>query len=453
MPDKRLPTVSIYYPLGNTKRLEYAAWNTFILRLGIEYSILSDKTAFLKKSGVCINYSNEDLNHGLQILPHGLLSESGVRKIPDLEESEWQGFFCFFKQEKGDIPFDLFSASFYLLTLYEEYGSEKIDEHGRFDYQESLAFRKGFLEIPIVDRWVDCLGLELTKKYPGFVFRRKQIFSCINTFDVDFPYLYRKKGLIKIVGASIRDLWKSDFKNLASRFKTLLHFEPDPYWEALRQIHEIQTKAGKNYLLFVMMGGKDKYGMNTFRPGKSYFAYLKNSRRVTVGLHPSYDTFLNPDLLMTEKKRLQNIWEGNEISSSRQHYLRMRIPDTFRELRKAGLTNDYTLAYAKAPGFRSGTAISYRFYDVEKEEESEIILHPTVVMDSTLITHLQLSPEEAIVKLKKMIEECYQSAGKYISVWHNSNLDGNEEENPWINVFMTSFKYAISLENNNFVKK
>jgi hypothetical protein len=149
---------------------------------------------------------------------------------------------------------------------------------------------------------------------------------------------------------------------------------------------------------------------------------------------------------MTEKKTLEKILQ-HPIVFSRQHFLRMLTPYTFQALLQAGICEDFTLGFAKAPGFRSGTAVPHFFYDLQKEETTDLLLHPTVMMDSTLIFHLKLSPEAALEKIKSLVDACKQSGGDYLSLWHNSNLSGSPEKNPWIRVFIESQNYAISMEN------
>ena len=50
-----------------------------------------------------------------------------------------------------------------MLSRYEEYLPHIKDEYGRFEAKESLAFKYGFLEIPIVDKWVQILKIEILK--------------------------------------------------------------------------------------------------------------------------------------------------------------------------------------------------------------------------------------------------------------------------------------------------
>jgi len=85
--------LTIYSSIANTKRLEFVANHLFNQVLGTKFQIVSDPSLFRKQTGPCINYSDEPLNHGLQISPHGLLSESGIHAIRDLQTAEWNGLF------------------------------------------------------------------------------------------------------------------------------------------------------------------------------------------------------------------------------------------------------------------------------------------------------------------------------------------------------------------------
>jgi hypothetical protein len=445
--------IFIYSSSENNTRLEYIARHIFNHILGIDFEIVGEKALFLRQKGICVNYSEEPLNHGLQIVPQGLLTEKGVREIMDLAESEWKSFFCFFSQAKGDIPFDLFSAAFYLLTSYEEYFSKKLDEHGRFDEKAALSYRKDFLEIPLIDRWAYCLKEELEKIYLETDYKLRK-YRYVSTFDIDFPYIYRYKGLFKNTGAMIRDLLKFDFSKILERLSVVFRFAEDPYMQAIKWLNDFHKKSGIPYYIFVLLGKRGKYGKSTVYPTRTYYRYLQNLNRkeVSVGLHPSYDTYHNSGLLNKEKKALEKILDDGELAVIRRHFLRMTCPESFREAISAGFSEDFTFGFSKCPGFRSGTAIPYYFYDVENDVASNLLVRPTIVMDATLINHLHLSPEEALLKINRLADECKKSGGDFLSLWHNSNLAGDEERNPWVKIFIESFYYAISLKSNNFAE-
>ncbi|MDR0864377.1 MAG: hypothetical protein LBO74_05525, partial [Candidatus Symbiothrix sp.] len=300
--------VTIYSSSGNTKRLDFVGRHLFAGILGTEFQITSDRAFYLAQTGPCINYSKENLNRGLQIFPQGILFETGIHPVKDLNVSEWKGLFCFFYDGKGDIPFDLFAAAFYLLTLYEEYFPVQLDEHGRFDHNESLLFRNGVLEIPVVDRWAYMLKEELGQTED---FRLRK-YRAVSTYDIDHPFLYRYKGMIKNTGGLLRDLLKWNFKGIKDRVSVQLRLQEDPYLVAIQNIHTIQSQSHRPYYVFVLLGKRGKYGRTTFYSPKSYYRYLKNLDLVQIGLHPSYDTLRNLAALLSEKTQLEHIL-GQEV--------------------------------------------------------------------------------------------------------------------------------------------
>ncbi|MDR2804478.1 MAG: hypothetical protein LBB85_02385 [Dysgonamonadaceae bacterium] len=440
--------ITIYSSSDNTKRLEFIAEHLFRDVLGAEFQITSDALFYRTQTGPCINYSNETFNYGIRIFPQGLLFETGMHPIEDLQIAEWHDLFCFFYSGQGDLPFDVFAASFYLLSLYEEYFPSSLDEHGRWDHRNSLLFRHKVLDIPVIDRWAYRLKAALENAGFSTAGFRLRNYRAVSTYDIDYPFLYRYKGFIKNIGGGLRDLLKKNFKAVNIRLSALFRRSEDPYMEALRLIHTTEMQANRSYYLFVLLGKKGKYGRSTLYSPQAYYRYLRRLSGVCIGLHPSYQTqpAQSYPTLMTEKRELENILQQSVVRS-RQHFLQMQVPGTFQRLLQAGICEDFTLAFAKMPGFRSGTAVPHRFYDLQKDEVTDLCLHPTVMMDSTLIFHLKLTPEAALEKIQALIDACKQSGGDYLSLWHNSNLAGSPDENPWIRVFIESHRYAISAEN------
>ncbi|MDL2223856.1 polysaccharide deacetylase family protein [Bacteroidales bacterium OttesenSCG-928-M06] len=437
--------ILVYFNGKETNRLHYTLRHLLDNILGAEFSIISDKKKFSKHDGPQINYSEDTSLPGIQIIPEGLLSEKGVKARADMKISQWKGLFVFFHTGQSVIPFDLFAASFYLLTLYEEHFPKELDKHGRFRHDESLLYRNGVLEIPVIDRWAYFLKEELDRAgYNTSPFALRK-FQTIGTYDIDYPFMYRNKGVIKNTAGIFKDLIKGNFKAVKDRTITQLHLKEDPYLKALMLINEIQKKLNKPYYLFILLGDRGKYGITTLYSPQRYYNYIKDLESVKIGLHPSYNSFRNLEQLMKEKTELENIL-GYPVDCSRQHFLRMQSPETFQELNMIGIKEDFTLAFAQVPGFRSGTAIPYHFYDIRKDEESQLLIHPTVMMDSTLIFHQNLTPEQALKKIKNLIDECKKSGGDYLSLWHNSNLVYSPQKNPWISVFIHSYKYAIKVE-------
>ena len=155
----------LIYTSEATKRLEYILRFIFADILNLEFQITTDKINFKKSNLPKINYSNEELEDSFWIEPKELLFETNIlhKKI---DVSTWNNHKIFFQtSEKSDIPFDVFAASFYLISRYEEYLPFSADQHGRFEANQSLAFNNGFLQDPIVDQWIYELAQMLKNKF------------------------------------------------------------------------------------------------------------------------------------------------------------------------------------------------------------------------------------------------------------------------------------------------
>ena len=437
-----------------SSRLEYIAEHLFKNILGVDFILSDDKQAFLNHQGTCINYSSENLsseklNQVLQIVPFGLLEEKGINPHIQIDGFYWDELFCFFPNPQGDIPFDIFSASFYLLTSYEEYGTAKSDIHSRFPHEESLAYRSGFLDIPLIDRWAHKFKELLIGKFGGEENYSPRQYRFVSTFDIDYPYLYRNKGLVKNAGGALRDLLKKKYTDFSERLKVVLHLKRDPYFQAVCWIDDFHKKHEKSYYFFILLSKYGKYGRKTIYPHRTFFSYLKKLKNVKIGIHPSYESFLDKNIVDKEKQKLEKKL-GKEISETRQHFLRIRFPESFSVLDELKFSEDFSLSFAKSPGFRSGTAIPYHFYDLNKDIRSGLLIRPTILMDTCLMLHQNLMPEDALPKIKQYALECKKSGGDFVMIWHNNNLSGTPEKNPWLNTFIRSFEYAFSLENGNF---
>jgi hypothetical protein len=422
----------IFCPSENVIRLAYAAKHLLSSLSGIDFEITGDRTYFMNHDGASINYSSEPLNHGLQISPFGLLTEQGYTRISNLHENRWKNLYCPFFSGAGDIPFDIFSATFYLLTSYEEYFSNNLDEHGRFALSASLAFRRNFLEIPIVDRWAILLREELQQRFPALEIKPRK-YRLVTTFDIDFPYQYRYSGLIKNTIHITKHLLKRDFSKIKEQLQVILHRQEDPYFETIKRIDNIFAQSGQKYILFVLFGKRGKYGLSNLYPTQEWYRLLP-SLNAETGLHPSYDTFNNTNQLIKEKTKIETIINRSKTTLCRRHFLRYTCPRSFREASEAGFRDDYSLAFAHSPGFRSGTSAPYPFYDLETDTITQLQIHPTIIMDTTLIHHLKMTPEEACDKISRLAGECRAVGGDFTTLWHNSNLAGNN--NPWYNIFI-----------------
>ena len=69
------------------------------------------------------------------------------------------------------------------------------------------------------------------------------------------------------------------------------------------------------------------------------------------------------EILKKEKMRLENII-NTPVTFSRQHFLRLSIPETYQNLIDLDIEEDYTMGYAKYAGFRASTCTPFYFFDL-----------------------------------------------------------------------------------------
>jgi hypothetical protein len=134
--------------------------------------------------GAKIRYAEEEIEGELFFKTHPLLSEKGITH-QDIKVTRWNDLPIFFQVEGNSAwPFDPFALSFYLVTRYEEYVPFKADEHGRFRPGLSLAYREGFLEIPLVDAIAHKLKNLLKERFRQRTFPAGHSASCRHLISI-----------------------------------------------------------------------------------------------------------------------------------------------------------------------------------------------------------------------------------------------------------------------------
>ena len=153
-----------------------------------------------------------------------------------------------------------------------------------------------------------------------------------------------------------------------------------------------------------------------------------------VGIHPSYGSNKNKNKFKKETIILNKILK-REVTQSRQHFLILKLPSTYRNLIDLDIKDDYTMGYALQVGFRASICSPYYFYDLDMELSTSLVIHPFAVMDATLKYYMKVAPEEAMNYIKPLIEEVKAVNGTFISLWHNESLSENKLWLGWKKVY------------------
>ncbi|MBP6335215.1 MAG: polysaccharide deacetylase family protein [Bacteroidia bacterium] len=429
----------IYSPTTSS-RLRYILDVIFKDFLGIDYIFCNNADEFGFHSGPKINYSEQAFGNEIFIYSTRLLFEKGIRD-QQISVFDWLDTKAFFATHpKYILPFDIFAASFYLLTRYEEYLPHRRDVHGRFDARDSLAFQKGFLTKPVVDIYTLKLKELIQSHYPEINFPEKK-YQFISTIDIDNAWAYKEKGTIRTTGALLRSLFHFDFKEFAERILVLTSNKKDPF-DTYDHLYDLQQKYNFKSIYFFLLGDYDENDKNVSISRKKFQALISSIADYNqVGLHPSYASNVLTSRIRLEQSRLQKVIKSN-VTKSRQHFLKLEFPDTYRNLIECDITDDYTMGYASEPGFRAGTCNTYRYYDLAYECAAPLKIHPFVVMDATLRFYMRILPAEVMSYIGPLIQEVKKVNGTFTILWHNESISSKKPWEGWENVYEEIIKAA-----------
>lgn len=152
-------------------------------------------------------------------------------------------------------------------------------------------------------------------------------------------------------------------------------------------------------------------------------------RGYEIGLHGSYFSALNSQMLEEQKMTLERILKG-KVVATRQHFLRFDIVRTPEVHFCSELTVDSSLGFNKSIGFRAGTCMPYI---LKTDGTNDLIEIPMNIMDGALFTKnaLELDEEIAVKKSLKIMDYC-EKIGGVMTINFHPNYITNEL---WWNVF------------------
>jgi len=423
----------IYTP-RTTKRLNYIFKLFFQEIIRVPYTLSTDKEAFTNYTGPKLVYGLHSEKHPVYFASDKLLYESGLssQELATVDYHNIQVPFPVYQKESV-LPFDAFAAAFYLVSRYEEYMPHRKDKHGRFTAHESFAFKKGFLHKPLINIWAQDIVKLIQEHYPEFKPNYPD-FQYVATYDIDQAWSYYQKGITRNVGGLMRNLFQLDFHMVAQRIRVLLGKEKDPF-DTFEFQFAMQKEYKLNPIYFVLFAQFGPFDKNISPTNNTFRALVKSiADKARIGIHLSYASNENPDLIQKESKTLAKVIKV-EIQKSRQHYLKLQLPETYRNLIALDLLEDYTMGYAAEPGFRASICTPFYFYDLDYETETKLRVFPFAVMDGTLRDYKDVGIEEAKAIIQSLIYEVKAVNGTFISLWHNESLSDQGRWKGWREVY------------------
>ena len=406
-----------------TPRLAYIAEVIFSNLLGGGIQFTDDPDIFNDYQGPIINYSTILYpNSRFNIRPSGLMLESGIRE----QEIHWEqqdGLSYFFARPGGQFPFDIFSAAFYLLSRYEEYVPYTPDLYGRFPHTQSTVFQQQLLQEPLINQWAQALGKALMTHFPGMKIKAPS-FRFEPTYDIDNAYSIRHKGWLRTLGGLIR-------QPKLQRIRTLLGEASDPF-DSYDWLDELHDRYQLHPVYFWLMAGRNKSYDKHILPSQPAMKQLirRHAGRYQIGVHPSWQSADRHSLIQQEKELLEKITDSG-ITRSRQHFLRFTLPETYRRLIAAGITDEYSMGYGTVNGFRASIAHPFYWYDLQEETVTKLRVHPFCFMEANSFYEQHYTPEQALQELQHYQRVCQDCGGTLITIMHNHFLGTDPAFKGW----------------------
>lgn len=410
--------------------------------LNIDFALTDNAEEFKNYTSPKLSYTINPLADELFFTSRNLLFENGITE-QNISLFEYNNEKVFFATGKASaLPFDVFAASFFLVSRYEEYLPHIRDEHDRFDAKDSLAYQNNFLHKPLVNIWALWIKNALKNKYPQLQFPERK-YQFVSTIDIDNAYAFREKGFTRSIGGYLKALSKFDINEIKQRTKVLLGLEKDPYDTYDFQL-EILRKHKFKSVYFFLLGDYGVNDKNLPIESKKFQSLIKMlGDYADVGIHPSYGSNKSKEQLKKEVGRLSKVLH-REVTKSRQHFLKLTLPETYRNLIDLDIKDDYTMGFASQVGFRASISTPFNFYDLDMELETKLKIHPFAIMEGTLKYYMKVKPEDAMKKIKPLIDEVKAVNGDFMSLWHNDTLNNQNLWVGWQKVYEEMVEYASS---------
>ena len=350
-----------------------------------------------------------------------------------------------YMRESGDgaelnVDVDLFGATFFFLSRYEEAVSGQRDEHDRFPSSASIATRAGLLERPIVNEYAELLWWALNRLWPGLERRRRE-FRIVLSHDVDWPFS-RGVGVSTLLRSTAADLLVRREPGLALRRARSYavrgtrgqNADVHNTFDWLMDISEAAGLRGSFNFIAGRSGSRLDGAYSIEEPWIRNLLRRIRRRGHEIGLHPSYHSFSDPEQIRVEAQRLRRACEEEGIEQAeyggRQHFLRWENPTTWQGWEDAGLSYDSTLGYSDRVGFRCGTCFEYPVFNVRTRRPLRLRERPLIVMEQAALDLHR--PSDALAEIDELKRRCRLFGGDFTLLWHNSRLLSRTERAAYV---------------------
>ena len=407
----------LIYTQKVTPRITYAFKHICTRVLGIDIKFTSKIEEFIAYDGMKFSYGKKRLGNEMFFQNVDLLLEQGFSDV-EIKVQDWGNSKCFFSvSENSDLPFDIFAASFYLLSRYEEYLPHVKDSYGRFPALESLASKEGFLDSPVIDIWIQNFSNLLFNKFPEISFSKGK-YQSSSLISVSHVFNFKNKGLLRSFSGIVADLTKLKFSRIRDRFKVLLRIKKDPY-NVFDDLIFLVKKHKINLKFMFQLSNFNAYDRNINHNRLNYREIIKYVADYSiVGLRLGFFAISDIEALKVEKKRFENIIHGplQNVINTKYNLL---LPEHYGFLNELEIPNDYSMGYPETIGFRAGTSLPFLFYDINLEITTPLKVHPYVFHSQVTRIYDANELQEIVLKI---VKELKQVKGNMLTIFKNRDF-------------------------------
>jgi len=327
---------------------------------------------------------------------------------------------------------DIFSSAFFLLTCYEEVvKGGPLDQLGRFPASSSILKEKNWLHRSLVNEYAQLLQEWIHQVYPSFSFLEQSYhghkFAIALTHDLDSIHKHwfiPKRTITELV---VKGKLRTAAKTFGEAAKICWFKRKDPY-DNLSHVVEWERRLGIRSSIYVMgcLGPNDaNYDVAELEGKVPLHSLVREGWE--IGFHPGYSTSTNERAFNTELAtigtslvRPQNGTEPVKIEGGRQHFLKFKVPHTWRIWEKSGMRYDSTLGFVDHEGFRCGMCVPFKPFDLLENRILNIWEMPLTVMDCTLDLYRNMSFSQREDVLEKLLHVVKKHQGVFVMLWHNT---------------------------------
>lgn len=355
-----------------------------------------------------------------------------------------------FAEQRSDgaivINADLVAASFFMLSRWEETVIENRDHYDRFPASASLAFKQGFLDRPLVDEYGIILSKWIQLLLPGWspLDLHPTIFL---SHDIDS--IRRFRSIRSTARYILEELFvRHNWRNLTGTLRGFVDVDFDPDVKSIKLLAEISDHHHLSSAFYFKTNDPSLFEIGYWKDNSLALHIIRDllNSGFEVGIHPSHYTYQNMDMLSEEVERLKRVVGLSKIGG-RQHNLRFKAPNTWRDWENAGLSYDATVGYADHCGFRCGTCKPFKPFDIGLNRELNIFELPLIVMDVTVMREFA-DTNQGKNYIMSYAKRCKDVGGVFSLLWHNTSLMGKWQH--WAECYQTLIEELVTCQFSSF---